>query len=90
MRELRAVWARYTGLVLCLTGGRVLIERGYGIGSNFLYLSCPDVRVGDVVGQGQVIGLAGATGRATGPHLHWGMTWFEMCIDPLLVLDRSQ
>lgn len=75
---------------LYLTGGTVLIDHGYGIGSNFLHLSCLDVHVGDVVSQGQVIGLAGATGRATGPHLHWGMTWFEMRIDPLLVLDRTQ
>jgi hypothetical protein len=75
---------------LYLTGGTVLIDHGYGIGSNFLHLSRLDVHVGDVVSQGQVIGLAGATGRATGPHLHWGMTWFEMRIDPLLVLDRTQ
>jgi len=75
---------------LYLTGGTVLIDHGYGIGSNFLHLSRLDVHVGDVVSQGQIIGLAGATGRATGPHLHWGMTWFEMRIDPLLVLDRTQ
>ncbi|MGB3836249.1 M23 family metallopeptidase [Castellaniella sp.] len=75
---------------LYLTGGTVLIDHGYGIGSNFLHLSRLDVHVGDTVSQGQVIGLAGATGRASGPHLHWGMTWFQTRIDPLLVLERTQ
>ncbi|WP_323012140.1 M23 family metallopeptidase [Castellaniella sp.] len=73
---------------LYLTGGTVLLDHGYGIGSNFLHLSRLDVRVGDVIRQGHVIGLAGATGRATGPHVHWGMTWFDVRIDPLLVVDR--
>ena len=49
-----------------------------------------DVKVGDVVKQGDVIGAVGATGRATGPHLHWGMSWFDVRIDPLLVLERSK
>lgn len=74
---------------LYLTGGTVLIDHGHGIGSNFLHLSALDVAVGDRVEQGQIIGQVGATGRATGPHLHWGMTWYDVRIDPLLVLDRS-
>lgn len=75
---------------LYLTGGTLLLDHGHGISSNFLHLSRIDVRVGDVVRQGQVIGAVGATGRATGPHLHWGMNWFEIRIDPLLVLERGQ
>ncbi|MBV6272247.1 M23 family metallopeptidase [Alcaligenaceae bacterium CGII-47] len=74
---------------LYLTGGTVLIDHGYGIGSNFLHLSRLSVKVGDTVVQGQVIGYVGATGRATGPHLHWGMSWFDVRIDPLLVLDAK-
>lgn len=74
---------------LYLTGGTILIDHGYGIGSNFLHLSELDVKVGDMVKQGEVIGRAGATGRATGPHVHWGMTWFNTRIDPLLVLERN-
>jgi biotin carboxyl carrier protein len=71
-----------------LTGGTLLLDHGHGISSNFLHLSRIDVQVGDRIEQGQVIGAVGATGRATGPHLHWGMNWFDVRIDPLLVLER--
>jgi len=75
---------------LYLTGGTVLLDHGYGVSSNFLHLSRIDVKVGDRIAQGQVIGAVGATGRATGPHLHWGMNWFDVRIDPLLVLERTK
>jgi biotin carboxyl carrier protein len=75
---------------LYLTGGTLLLDHGFGISSNFLHLSRIDVKVGDRVEQGQAIGAVGATGRATGPHLHWGMNWFDVRIDPLLVLERPQ
>ncbi|WP_235578022.1 M23 family metallopeptidase [Pseudoxanthomonas sp. Root630] len=75
---------------LYLTGGTVLLDHGYGISSNFLHLSRIDVKVGDRIEPGQVIGAVGATGRATGPHLHWGMNWFDVRIDPLLVLERGK
>lgn len=75
---------------LYLTGGTVLLDHGHGVSSNFLHLSRIDVRVGDTVRQGEVIGAVGATGRATGPHLHWGMNWFDVRIDPQLVLERGE
>lgn len=75
---------------LYLTGGTLLLDHGHGISSNFLHLSRIDVKVGDRVEPGQVIGAVGATGRATGPHLHWGMNWFDVRIDPLLVLERGK
>lgn len=75
---------------LYLTGGTVVLDHGFGVSSNFLHLSRIDVQVGDRVAQGQVIGAVGATGRATGPHLHWGMNWFDVRIDPLLVLERGK
>ncbi|WP_286009984.1 M23 family metallopeptidase [Larsenimonas salina] len=73
---------------LYLTGGTVLLDHGFGISSNFLHLSRLNVAVGDHVKQGQIIGRVGSTGRATGPHLHWGMSWFSTRIDPQLVLER--
>ena len=74
---------------LYLTGGTVLLDHGHGVSSNFLHMSRIDVAVGDRVEQGQVLGAVGATGRATGPHLHWGMSWFDVRIDPQLVLERA-
>jgi murein DD-endopeptidase MepM/ murein hydrolase activator NlpD len=67
---------------LYLTGGTVLIDHGHGVSSNLIHMSRIDVKVGDRVEQGQVVGLVGATGRATGPHMHWGMNWFNVRVDP--------
>ncbi|HEX5123564.1 MAG TPA: M23 family metallopeptidase [Rhodanobacteraceae bacterium] len=72
---------------LYLTGGTVLIDHGHGVSSNFLHMSRIDVKVGDRIAQGQVIGAVGMTGRATGPHLHWGMNWFDVRLDPLLLVE---
>ena len=74
---------------LYLTGGTVLIDHGHGVSSNFLHMSRIDVKVGDRVEQGQVIGLVGATGRATGPHMHWGMNWFNVRVDPQLLMTPA-
>ena len=74
---------------LYLTGGTVVIDHGHGVSSNFLHLSRIDVKVGDRIEQGQPFAAVGATGRATGPHLHWGMNWFDVRVDPLLVLERE-
>jgi murein DD-endopeptidase MepM/ murein hydrolase activator NlpD len=70
---------------LVLTGGTVLIDHGYGLTSSFLHMSRLDVKVGDVVQRGQRIGAAGMTGRATGPHVHWGFNWFDVRLDPALL-----
>lgn len=68
-----------------LEGHLLMIDHGMGLNSALLHLSRIDVRVGDTVRRGQPIGLSGATGRATGPHLHWGLQWRGRKLDPLLV-----
>jgi len=78
----------FAGPDLYLTGGTLLLDHGHGVSSNFLHLSRIDAKVGDRVEQGQVIGAVGATGRATGPHLHWGMNWLDVRVDPQLVLEK--
>lgn len=63
-------------------GNLVIIDHGMALSSAFLHLARSHVRLGEVVRQGQPIGTVGATGRATGPHLHWGMKWRNARIDP--------
>ncbi|MEP6938443.1 MAG: M23 family metallopeptidase [Rudaea sp.] len=70
---------------LYLTGGTVLLDHGFGLTSSFLHMSKLNVKVGDRIRPGQRLGLSGATGRATGPHVHWGFNWFETRIDPGLL-----
>jgi murein DD-endopeptidase MepM/ murein hydrolase activator NlpD len=70
---------------LYLTGGTVLIDHGHGVSSVLLHLSRLDVEVGQQVVAGQILGAVGATGRATGPHMHWGLNWFDVRLDPALL-----
>jgi murein DD-endopeptidase MepM/ murein hydrolase activator NlpD len=65
-----------------LEGNLLIIDHGMGLDSTFLHLSKIHVKKGDIVRQGQLVGAIGATGRASGPHLHWGMKWKAERIDP--------
>lgn len=68
-----------------LEGNLVIIDHGMGLNSAFLHLATNAVREGQRVRQGQLIGTVGASGRATGPHLHWSMKWNDSRIDPQLL-----
>lgn len=74
-----------TGRPFTLEGNLVIIDHGMGLNSAFLHLSSIEVAVGRRVARGERIGRVGATGRATGPHMHWGMKWRDARIDPLLL-----
>ncbi|MCH8683746.1 M23 family metallopeptidase [Pedomonas mirosovicensis] len=65
-----------------LEGGLIIIDHGFNLYSSMLHLSRIDVKPGDVLMQGQQIGAIGSTGRATGPHLHWGLRWGNIHVDP--------
>jgi len=67
---------------LFFSGNAVFIDHGYGLYTTYLHLSKIDVKVGDVLERGQQLGLAGATGRVTGPHLHWGVRFLDNRLDP--------
>ncbi|RIV85418.1 M23 family peptidase [Aurantiacibacter xanthus] len=69
-----------------LEGNLVIIDHGDGLNSAFLHLSRIDVTEGQMIRQGDPIGLIGASGRATGPHLHWSIKWHLARLDPLLFL----
>jgi Peptidase family M23 len=72
-----------------LEGHLLMIDHGMGLNSAFLHSSELLVKEGDVVLQGQPIGRVGATGRASGPHLHWGMKWNSARVDPKLLIPAD-
>lgn len=76
-------------------GGCVFLDLGYGLVSVTMHMSRIDVKPGDTVGQGQLLGLSGSTGRVTGPHLHWAIKYrnvlsadrgTDIWLDPVLML----
>jgi murein DD-endopeptidase MepM/ murein hydrolase activator NlpD len=69
-----------------LAGRVIYIDHGEGVVSAYFHLSRQDVAVGDTVAAGQQIGLVGATGRVTGPHLHWVVRYGAISVDPLSFL----
>jgi murein DD-endopeptidase MepM/ murein hydrolase activator NlpD len=71
---------------LYFSGGTVVLDHGRGLFSLFAHLSAVDVAAGDLVERGQAIGLVGATGRVTGPHLHWALRVNGARVDPLSLL----
>ena len=69
------------------TGGHLVIEHGWGVSSSYFHLSELQVATGDNVVRGQQIALTGATGRVTGPHLHWGVHIHGAPVNPLQFFD---
>ncbi len=67
---------------LFYSGNAVFIDHGLGLYTSYLHLSQIKVAVGDWVERGQLLGLSGATGRVTGPHLHWGVRILDARVDP--------
>ncbi len=65
-----------------LEGHLLIVDHGMGLTSAFLHCQRLDVKVGDRVVQGQTLGTVGRTGRATGPHMHWGLKWRDARLDP--------
>jgi len=72
------------------SGNSVYIDHGLGIVSMYFHLSVIKVKTGDEVKKGDIIGLAGSTGRSTGPHLHWGIRVNNIRVNPLSLINLNQ
>lgn len=73
-----------------LAGRCVYIDHGGGVTTGYFHMSKPLVAVGDTVKRGQTIGLVGATGRVTGPHLHWAARYGALTVNPLGLLTIGE
>jgi len=71
---------------LFFSGNTVVVDHGLGIYTFYGHLSEIDVKVGDDLETGAVLGKVGATGRVTGPHLHWGLTVERARVNPLQIV----
>lgn len=74
---------------LFYTGNTVIVDHGLGIYTLYAHLSRIDVKKDAIVERGQLVGLAGATGRVTGPHLHWGARVQGARVDPFTLVDLA-
>lgn len=74
---------------LYYSGGTLIVDHGHGLSSTFIHLSKLLVGVGERVDQGEVIAEVGSTGRSTGPHLDWRMNWFDVRVDPQLLMSNA-
>jgi murein DD-endopeptidase MepM/ murein hydrolase activator NlpD len=74
---------------LYYAGETIMVDHGLGVYSLLAHLSQREAQAGDVVEAGQRVGLSGATGRITGPHLHWSVRLAGARVDPLSLVDVS-
>tara|TARA_Y100000389_G_C17357076_1_gene461700 strand:- start:27 stop:830 length:804 start_codon:yes stop_codon:yes gene_type:complete len=72
---------------LYYTGGTIIMDHGHGISTIYSHLETLNVKVGDQILQGDIIGTVGSTGRSTGPHLDFRINWFQVRLDPMSVLN---
>ena len=68
------------------TGGTIIFDHGHGVSTLFMHMKEVNVKVGEKIKQGDVVGTLGKSGRATGPHLDIRLNWFDVKLDPATVL----
>jgi len=80
---------RLVGRNMYLMGNMIMIDHGLGVQSIFIHLNSITVKKGDQVHRGDIIGRVGKTGRATGPHLHWGVSVGTVPVDPARLTGKN-
>ena len=85
--ELAELYSRFSNNVLdSYSGNAVVIDHGTGIFTIYAHLSRIDVAAGQPIEKGQRLGLTGATGRVSGPHLHWGVKINGIAVNPMQLI----
>ena len=69
------------------TGGTIIFDHGHGISTLYMHMKDINVKVGQKIKKGQIVGTLGQSGRATGPHLDIRLNWFEVKLDPATILN---
>ena len=75
---------------LFYSGNVVVIDHGFGLQTIYAHMKDMNVKVGQKVKQGEIIGTVGKTGRATGPHLHWGASLRNVRFNPQSLVDMEK
>ncbi|MDC1095765.1 M23 family metallopeptidase [Pelagibacteraceae bacterium] len=94
-REGTPVRAMISGIVtlaesdLYFTGGTIIFDHGHGISTLYMHMKDVNVKIGQNVKRGEIIGTVGKTGRSTGPHLDVRLNWFDIKLDPASVLKLN-
>ena len=69
------------------TGGTIIFDHGHGISTLYMHMKDINVKKGQKVKKGEIVGTLGQSGRATGPHLDIRLNWFEIKLDPATILN---
>ena len=69
------------------TGGTIIFDHGHGISTLYMHMKDINVKKGQKVKRGEIVGTLGQSGRATGPHLDIRLNWFEIKLDPMSILN---
>ena len=69
------------------TGGTIIFDHGHGISTLYMHMKNINVKVGQKIKQGQIVGTLGQSGRATGPHVDIRLNWFDVKLDPASILN---
>ena len=69
------------------TGGTIIFDHGHGISTLYMHMKDINVKIGQKIKKGQIVGTLGQSGRATGPHLDIRLNWFDVKLDPATILN---